>query len=120
MKADRPVTDTAVICGSLHIADRKILAAVDEYSRNLAIGHVLPVAALKQSTKLEIIYEGCKYSLEAHQVGGFFTKTVQLQWRFSLGLVVWMLTGRLLTLLMLSLDNRRVCTRTDRARTRSR
>jgi acetyl-CoA carboxylase/biotin carboxylase 1 len=69
MTAERPLTDTAVICGSLHIADRKICAAVDEYSRNLAIGHVLPVGALKQMTTLDIIYDDFKYSLEAHQVG---------------------------------------------------
>jgi len=71
MTAERPETNAAVICGSLHIADRKISAALDEYSRNLAIGHVLPLDILKQSTKLDIIYEGYKYSLQAFQTGAY-------------------------------------------------
>lgn len=68
MTAERPDTDLAVICGSLHIADEMIGGNVEEYLRNLGIGHVLPIEACQQSAKLDIIYEGFKYSLEAFQV----------------------------------------------------
>jgi acetyl-CoA carboxylase/biotin carboxylase 1 len=69
LHAERPDTIKAVKCGGIHIADQVLQASYNEFVHALSRGQVMPFESLSPSKKLDIIYDGIKYSVEATRTG---------------------------------------------------
>ncbi|ESP03134.1 hypothetical protein LOTGIDRAFT_199489 [Lottia gigantea] len=69
VQAEKPDTMLGVMCGALHIADKKIRSNFTDFQTSLEKGQILPSFSLKNIVSVEFIYEGMKYSLEVIKTG---------------------------------------------------
>ncbi|XP_054720089.1 acetyl-CoA carboxylase-like [Uloborus diversus] len=69
VKAEKPDTMLAVICGSLHVADRTILDNFHNFQVSLEKGQILPSNVLTNTVHVDLIYEGIKYKMEVTKSG---------------------------------------------------
>ncbi|XP_055926217.1 acetyl-CoA carboxylase-like isoform X1 [Argiope bruennichi] len=69
VKAEKPDTFLAVICGSLHVADRKILDNFHNFQTSLEKGQILPANILNNTVDVELIYDGIKYKVQVTKSG---------------------------------------------------
>ncbi|XP_071044333.1 acetyl-CoA carboxylase isoform X1 [Parasteatoda tepidariorum] len=69
VKAEKPDTTLAVICGSLHVADRTILDNFHNFQTSLEKGQILPANILNNTVDVELIYDGVKYQIQVTKSG---------------------------------------------------
>ncbi|GFR07112.1 acetyl-CoA carboxylase [Trichonephila clavata] len=69
VKAEKPDTTLAVVCGSLHVADRKILDNFLNFQTSLEKGQILPANILNNTVDVDLIYDGIKYKVQVTKSG---------------------------------------------------
>ncbi|KAG8178328.1 hypothetical protein JTE90_026296 [Oedothorax gibbosus] len=69
VKAEKPDTTLAVICGSLHVADRSILDNFHNFQTSLEKGQILPANILNNTVDVDLIYDGIKYEIQVSKSG---------------------------------------------------
>ncbi|XP_058809434.1 acetyl-CoA carboxylase isoform X4 [Phymastichus coffea] len=69
VRSDKPDVMLAVICGSLHIADRSITAAFSGFQTALEKGQIQASNDLNNSVDIELINDGFKYRVQATKSG---------------------------------------------------
>jgi len=69
LHAERPDTIKAIKCGGIHIADQELQTSYNEFVHALSRGQVMPFESLIPAKKLDIIYDGMKYCVEATRTG---------------------------------------------------
>ncbi|GIY74921.1 acetyl-CoA carboxylase 1 [Caerostris extrusa] len=69
VKAEKPDTTLAVICGSLHVADRKILDNFHKFQTSLEKGQILPANILNNTVDVDLIYDCIKYKIQVSKSG---------------------------------------------------
>ncbi|CAH1397030.1 unnamed protein product [Nezara viridula] len=69
VQSEKPDVLLGVICGALHIADRKVLEAFHSFQHSLERGQVLGSNTLEHSVNVELIHEGFKYKVQATKSG---------------------------------------------------
>ncbi|XP_035212091.1 acetyl-CoA carboxylase-like isoform X1 [Stegodyphus dumicola] len=69
VKAEKPDTTLAVICGSLHVADRTILDNFHNFQTSLEKGQIMPANILGNTVDVDLIYDGIKYKVQVTKSG---------------------------------------------------
>lgn len=69
VKAEKPDTTLAVICSSLHVADRKVLNNFHNFQTSLEKGQILPANILSNTVDVDLIYDGTKYKVQVTKSG---------------------------------------------------
>ncbi|KAL1117895.1 hypothetical protein AAG570_004208 [Ranatra chinensis] len=69
VQSEKPDILLGVICGALHIADRKILDAFHSFQNSLERGQILGSNTLDHLVNVELIHEGFKYKVQATKSG---------------------------------------------------
>ncbi|KAK3576974.1 hypothetical protein CHS0354_005975 [Potamilus streckersoni] len=69
VQAAKPDTMTGIICGALHIGDKKIQEGFQHFQSFLERGQILPANTLKNNVDVDFIYDGMKYSLDVLKIG---------------------------------------------------
>nr|XP_024218668.1 acetyl-CoA carboxylase 1 [Halyomorpha halys] len=69
VQAEKPDVLLGVICGALHIADRKVLDAFHGFQHSLERGQVQGSNTLEHGVNVELIHEGFKYKVQATKSG---------------------------------------------------
>lgn len=69
VKAEKPNVSLGVICGALHIADRKISEAFTSFQTSLEKGQIQAANLLTNVLDVELIHDGYKYKISAVKSG---------------------------------------------------
>lgn len=69
VQSGKPDTMLAVVCGSLHVADKTILNNFHKFQTSLEKGQILPANTLNNTVEVELIYDGIKYIVQATKSG---------------------------------------------------
>ncbi|XP_076444830.1 LOW QUALITY PROTEIN: acetyl-CoA carboxylase-like [Babylonia areolata] len=69
VKAKRPDTMLAIMCGALHISEDQIFTCFSDFTTSLERGQILPSYSLKNVADIQLIYEGIKYTLQVVKTG---------------------------------------------------
>ncbi|XP_050426014.1 acetyl-CoA carboxylase isoform X3 [Adelges cooleyi] len=69
VQSEKPNVLLGVICGGLHIADRKISDAFQNFQTSLERGQVLSASTLDNIVSVELIHEGFKYKVQVTKSG---------------------------------------------------
>lgn len=69
MQAEKPDIMLGVICGSLHIAEKTINAAFQEFQNSLERGQIQASNTLTNVVDIELINDGHKYKVQATKSG---------------------------------------------------
>ncbi|XP_066991423.2 acetyl-CoA carboxylase isoform X2 [Anabrus simplex] len=69
VQAEKPDIMLGVICGALHIADRTVLTAFQNFQSSLERGQVQGSNTLVNTVNVELIHDGYKYKVQATKSG---------------------------------------------------
>ncbi|KAK9507907.1 hypothetical protein O3M35_007669 [Rhynocoris fuscipes] len=69
VQSEKPDILLGVICGALHIADRKVLDAFQSFQNSLERGQIQGSNTLNHVVNIELIHEGYKYKVQATKSG---------------------------------------------------
>ncbi|XP_073990348.1 acetyl-CoA carboxylase isoform X5 [Rhodnius prolixus] len=69
VQSEKPDILLGVICGALHIADRKVLDAFQSFQNSLERGQIQGSNTLDHIVNIELIHEGYKYKVQATKSG---------------------------------------------------
>ena len=70
-KAEKPNTMLSLICGALCVAEGIISSNFETFKASLERGQTQPATILKNSVKVDLLYEGMKYCVRATKTGKF-------------------------------------------------